>query len=350
MNSLSRILPCGLALILSHASLADIVRTTGGSVLNGRIEVIDKGTLKLETPFAGTISIELEKVASFSTDKEAFLRLSDGSEPRGRVEERAGQSLLVEGPVPAVTPKSAVLQLWRAADADPDLIAEKKAAEALRKKWKSSISFDLTGSSGNADDFGLASQFKGVYGNKREQTKFHLSYHKSQKSGETTTDETEAGVEHSSLIGDILSWYVKADLESDKLEEVDLRSTTSAGIKYTLLKRDNQELYTRSGIAFRFEDFNDGTSLDGPAIDFGLEYSYQLNSFLALVSELDYVPSVEDFTDFRITQDTGLEMPISKGGRWKLRLGLANDYNSRPVSGKKHLDLRYYTRLVYSWE
>ena len=350
MKLLSRLLPYGLALLLSHASGADVVRTKGGSTLTGRIEKIDGGTLTLETIFAGTLSIKLNEVAGFSTDGEAFLRLADGSEPRGRVQDRPGQSLLVEGAVPAATPKTAVRQLWRDADADPALGEERTAAEALRKKWRASISFDLTGRSGNADDFGLASQFKGTYGNEREQTKFRLSYHKSQKSGETTTDEAETGVEYSSLIGDILGWYVKGDLESDKLEEVDLRSTTAVGIKYSLLDRENQELSSRSGIAYRYEAFNDGTTLAGPALDFGLDYFYRLTPLISIVTELDFVPSMEDFADFRITQDTGLEMPLSKGGKWKLRVGLANDYNSRPVSGNKRLDLRYYTRLVFSWE
>ncbi len=85
-------------------------------------------------------------------------------------------------------------------------------------------------------------------------------------------------------------------------------------------------------------------------MDLGLEHSYRLTELLSIVSELDYVPSIENFPDYRVTQDTGLEMPLSKGGRWKLRTGLANDYNSQPASGKERLDLRYYTRLVFSWE
>ncbi|MGE4551110.1 MAG: M28 family peptidase, partial [Opitutales bacterium] len=206
MKLLSRLLPYGLALLLSHASGADVVRTKGGSTLTGRIEQIDEGTLTLETIFAGTLSIKLDEVAGFSTDGEAFLRLADGSEPRGRVQDRPGQSLLVEGAVPAATPKTAVRQLWRAADEDPALAAERTAAEALRKKWHATISFDLTGSSGNAEDFGLASQIKAAYGNERVITKFHFSHHNSRRSDETTTDETKAGADHTSFFSERTGW------------------------------------------------------------------------------------------------------------------------------------------------
>ena len=318
--------------------------------MTGRITGIDDGILNLETSFAGSLAIKLDAVIGFSTEEEAFLRLADGSEPKGRVQDRVGQPLLVAGDVPIETPKTAVRQLWRAVDENPSIVAERAAAEALRKKWSSSISFDLTGSSGNSDNFGLASKFKGAYGNERAETKYYFSYHKSDKSGETTADETKAGAEYSSLFGKKLGWYVKSDLESDRLEEVDLRSTTAAGINYAFLDQEDQELTVRSGLAFRYEAYANRGNLDGPAVDLGFDHSYRLAPRLSIVSEVDYVPSIEDFVDYRITQDTGMEMPLVKGGRWKLRVGLSNDYNSLPALGREHLDMRYYSRLIFSWE
>ncbi len=349
MKKRLRTLLFGAIFILVQAMSADLVRIKDGSSLSGRIQGIDEGILHLETTYAGAIEIKLEEVAGFATEENAFLRLADGSEPKGRVQDRPGQPLLVADDEPIATPPSAIRQLWRTADADPVVLAEQGAAEALRKKWTSSISFDLTGSSGNSEDFGLASQLKAAYGNERMVTKFHFSHHNSHKSGETTTDETKAGVEHTSFFGKQTGWYVKTDLESDQLEAIDLRSTTAAGIKYALLEQDDQDLDVRAGLAFRFESYEDGDE-SAPAMDLGLEHSYRLTELLSIVSELDYVPSIENFPDYRVTQDTGLEMPLSKGGRWKLRTGLANDYNSQPASGKERLDLRYYTRLVFSWE
>ena len=36
--------------------------------------------------------------------------------------------------------------------------------------------------------------------------------------------------------------------------------------------------------------------------------------------------------------------------QWKLRLGVANDYNSQPGRGVKRLDTTYFTRLVLNWK
>jgi hypothetical protein len=35
---------------------------------------------------------------------------------------------------------------------------------------------------------------------------------------------------------------------------------------------------------------------------------------------------------------------------WKLRMGVANDYTSKPSIGKKRLDTTYFTRLVLNWK
>ena len=44
-----------------------------------------------------------------------------------------------------------------------------------------------------------------------------------------------------------------------------------------------------------------------------------------------------------------LELPLAAPS-WKLRFGLANDYNSKPGAGFKNLDTAYFTRLVLNWK
>jgi hypothetical protein len=61
------------------------------------------------------------------------------------------------------------------------------------------------------------------------------------------------------------------------------------------------------------------------------------------------LPSVNDFADYRFVHDSALEFPIN-AGFWKLRVGLNNQYNSRPQPGREEMDTTYYTRLVLSWK
>ena len=165
-------------------------------------------------------------------------------------------------------------------------------------------------------------------------------------------DETKGGAEYSSQFRDHLAWYAKTDLETDRLEEIDLRATIASGLKYILWNEDNRELALRTGAAFRYEAYNAKNvgDFDDPAIDFGLEHSRRFSEFLSIETDVTFVPSVIDFQNYLLTLDSALVVPLGKKSPWKLRSGLANSYNSTPAPGKEGLDLKYYLRIVYSWE
>jgi hypothetical protein len=83
-------------------------------------------------------------------------------------------------------------------------------------------------------------------------------------------------------------------------------------------------------------------------LDFGFSHRLQLDNSV-VVNRLSYVPTFEDFANFVLTQESSLELPLLSS-QWKLRLGVANDYNSHPGKGVSRLDTTYFTRLVLSWK
>ena len=89
------------------------------------------------------------------------------------------------------------------------------------------------------------------------------------------------------------------------------------------------------------------SALSEPALDFGLEYSRKIRSFLSLEGDLTYVPSVNDFADFLLSNDIALVVPLDKKENWNIRSGINGTYNSTPATDKDELDLKYYLRLVY---
>ncbi len=66
-------------------------------------------------------------------------------------------------------------------------------------------------------------------------------------------------------------------------------------------------------------------------------------------NELTYSPNISEFEDYRILHDSALEMPMGTGDYWKLRMGVRNDYDSRPAVAKG-LETSYYTRLILNWQ
>ena len=82
-------------------------------------------------------------------------------------------------------------------------------------------------------------------------------------------------------------------------------------------------------------------------LDLGLSHSLELKDF-SLVNRLSYDPAFADFSDYRVLHESFLELPLHST-MWKVRMGVANDYTSKPAVGKKRLDTTYFTRLVLNW-
>ena len=83
-------------------------------------------------------------------------------------------------------------------------------------------------------------------------------------------------------------------------------------------------------------------------LDFGLAHEYT-GEFWSLVNRLSWVPLFEDFGNYRAQHESYLELPLADP-KWKLRLGVANDFNSEPTPGLEKLDTTYFARLVLSFK
>jgi putative salt-induced outer membrane protein YdiY len=224
-----------------------------------------------------------------------------------------------------------------------------KKAKLLVMSWQNSLGFDMMGASGNTESFGIGARLDSQYGNKLRNYDMYLSYNNSSKKDQTIVDETKLGLEYDSRFFEQLSWYAKTDLENDQLEEVDLRATTALGIKYSWIEDKPYKISLRSGLAFRFEEYGLASqeNVDALAMDFGIEYDHMIKDTLSLNSDITIVPSVENMSDYLISKDTALVIPLAKSSDWNLRTGIDGTYNSTPVKNKEELDLKYYMRIIY---
>ena len=68
-----------------------------------------------------------------------------------------------------------------------------------------------------------------------------------------------------------------------------------------------------------------------------------------LVTRIAYVPTFEDFANYRLTHESYFQIPLANPN-WKLHLGVSNDYNIKPPRGVERLDTAYFTRLVLHWQ
>jgi hypothetical protein len=335
-----------LALSAAHL-FADVVETKNGAKLVGKITKIVGGTITLATDYAGEIAIKQSEVTRLTTDGAVAVRLASGTRIDGRVSTATG-AIQVAGKEGTVsTTIDQVAASWAAGAEDPQIVA-------ARRHWTIETSTDIAGRQGNTESTGIGAGFVARLVSPHDVLKFYGSYDYATTTSATgvktkSADATKGGIDYQSFYSEKFGWFIRSELGKDSVAGIDLRSTTDAGASFRLIKTAAQSLVGRLGAGYRFESYPVGPNNNGAVAAAGLSYSYTLNKYASLVTDLRYLPAFKDFADYRFLHESAIEVPLA-ADFWKLRIGVANDYNSRPPGGRDNLDTTYYTRMLLKWK
>jgi len=343
MNSQSFIKVSFLSLFVAFFASADVIETKDGARLVGTVTGINGGKITLNTTYAGDIEVDQAEVVSLTMEDALAIRLDDGTTMEGTIEPSGEGEIEIAGSTGRVTtPVTDVAATWSPGDTDP-------AIKALERKWSYEAAADITGKSGNSDNFGTAISLGAVLEGSEDRLGFYAIYDQQESEGLTSADQFRAGVDYTNSFRGDLSWYVRNEAGYDSIKDIDFYNVAGAGLGYQVIDKSNQTLTFRGGLSFRYETYGDGVTedLQSGGLDFGLNHTYAWES-VKMRNALTFVPAFEDFADFRATHDTHIELPIEVGD-WRLRLGVSNDYRSEPPGGLKEMDTTWYTRLVLTW-
>jgi len=80
-------------------------------------------------------------------------------------------------------------------------------------------------------------------------------------------------------------------------------------------EKNHVEQHSNENIIFDEAD----ESETSPAIDLGVHHRYHIKDWGKLVSDITYAPSLEDGDNYRVYQETALEIPLAASKVWKIR-------------------------------
>lgn len=371
-----------LALItcsLSFTTLwADTIETADGSRLIGTITQIFDGVVTLETEFAGTLTIPQEAIVSIEAEA-LNVRLEDGAVVLGEVRPQADGSLAVEaasGAGELETEPSGITAAWAPDTRDPEQVAREEELASQIRQWSFEAAASFSMREGNAEELDAALDFKATLEGPSDRLRLTAAYVYGEADGTRTDEEIRGGITYTSFFLGDLGWYVRQELERDEEETLDLRSTTAAGLNYRFIDSDTMSLETRAGLSYRYESFSEQpvfdmagmqlTDGDGNPVfesennasfglDLGLLFFWQFAAWGELNTQLNYIPSLEDFANYRVEHESTVDIPLAFSDLWKLRLGARHEYNSEPAldgSGEAldELDSTYFASLLLTWE
>ncbi|MDD2762926.1 MAG: DUF481 domain-containing protein [Opitutaceae bacterium] len=323
---------------------ADVVETKDGTHLVGHVTKIADGKVYLDTAFAGSIAIPQSQIVRLETEAPVAVRLVTGQRYDGRLSGTNGQVQVAAATGPVSTPVSEIATSWVAGEPDPQVVSP--AAH-----WAYEASVDLNGKSGNHTQIGSAYGVRATLTRLKDTLVLATSYDRQMTDGVRSADQFKAGADYSNNYSDKNSWYARDEGGFDHIRDLSVYNIAAIGGGYDFIKQIHQTLTGRLGLAFRYEDYTDPATTPNVrfiGLDLGLNHTLQLDNAL-LTTRLAIVPALEYLTDMRIMQETNCDIPLAASA-WKLRLGVSNDYASRPADDIRKLDTTYFGRLVLSWK
>jgi len=331
-----------ILVFLSPHSRADIVELDNGSTIIGKIEKIVDGKVHMETSFAGSLVIHMESVVSISSDTPLLVGLKSDEWYYGviRYNKEETQVDTAEGSITVAS--SDVVSVW-----------EKTFPYEIfqpRRKWRYEAGLDLAGRSGNTERFSTGGRIRATLQGKEDRLLFYLRGIYAREENEKTDDEIIGGIDFETRLNTKHLWYSRIELETDDIEDVELRTTLASGYGYYFLEKPYHVLKSRFGFLFRHDSYKDEGSDSTAGLDFGLSHIYEFDNLWKLITDIIYSPSLESLSDYLLYHESAFEAPIGGSEVWYLQLGLKNDYNSSPLEGNDRNDTTYFGRLVMKWE
>lgn len=338
-----------LFICLINPAMADTLWLKDGTQLIGEIRTITNNQLTLETKHIGSVVVDLNAIDGITSSKPLRIQSSATNPAEGLLEYRDNKQYVLDGSVSTLVSSETIATLQDPA-APPAQSVTPVPVDESNVEWSGRIEFGLNGATGNSENF----TFLGKTEATRESESrllylyFHADYQK--RNGDRTVNEFLGGTRYEWVLTDRLNAFVKLELELDEFENLDLRTTLTGGLAYTLIESDRQDLIARGGIGYQRESFDDGTTEDQAIFDLGYDYRLDIWERFRLIHKLAYLAVADNpINDFRVIVDTAGEIPLTKDEAWKIRLGMYNAYDNAPQPGVENLDTKYFLNLVYDW-
>ncbi len=323
---------------------ADVVETKSGARLVGKVTAIDAYDITLGTDYAGDIKIKKSEVVSVQTDEPMVVRLTGGTVMAGKVAPVAGGGIRISGEDGVITTSvEKVAATWAPGETDP-------AVAALEPKWSYEAAADIKGKTGNSEEFGSAVSARAKRVGVHDVLQFYTDYKRQESNGAISADQFKAGIDYANNFAGRRSWYVRDEAGYGRVKDIDFYNLAAVGLGYDFIKEDKQILTGRVGVAHRYESYGDPATddLNSAGLDLGLHHEYTFRT-AKMVNDLTFLPAFDDFTNYRAVHESYYEIPLA-AARWKLRMGVTNDYTSQVGAGVEKLDTTYFTRFVLSWQ
>ena len=333
------------------------VTLRNGDRLTGLLERID-GDSWVFSYGGQSVTIPAARIVGFSSGNPIGVRLEDGTIAAVTIAPTpggggGGGGLLLTpdtGAPPRTVTPGQIAAVGSAANLEALIPLHVGFFTPMAKFWVANLAFGFSDKSGNSRARSLSATADVERRTSKDRITLGLGLNR--ESSQTADGDFAATVSkyHGSLRLDVFfnrRFFVFGGTrqERDRFQDIALRSTYNVGLGYQAVAKDDTDLNFSFAGGVRRESFvSAGSETAGVATvasklrhDFGPVF---------ILWQIDFSPKLEDVEDFRLVSDVTLTAPLFLGIGF--RIGVLDEYNSRPQLGIQKNDLLITTRLSYT--
>jgi putative salt-induced outer membrane protein YdiY len=307
--------------------LADEVRLKNGDRITGKVVEASGGKLKISTEAAGDLTIDMKEVQTFTTDEPVEVRLKDGTVTRTRVAASESAGAISTGGETDVT------------------LSSVKSVSSKGPRWTGAVVVGGLLTRGNSNTESLNASVEASRRGVNDRISANAGYIYSREEdpnggGKTTTaDNWFAAGKYDYYFTEKFYGYGALRVEHDTIADLDLRVTPSVGVGYQWVESPDFNFSTEAGLAWVYEDYATGGTDEHVGARLAYHVDKKFNDKVSLRHNLEYLPSLEDISDYNLNADAGIRATLTKTMFAEFKFEWR--YDATPAPDASNNDLRY---------
>jgi putative salt-induced outer membrane protein YdiY len=224
--------------------------------------------------------------------------------------------------------------------------------EMKTNKWESSAAAGLTLTRGNSST--LMATAAGATVRKWEDDELSFgadaTYGKTRINGVSSenAESLHGSVQYNRLFTERLYGYARVEGLHDGIADITYRVTLSPGAGYYFIKEKTMDLSAEVGPGYVIEKLGHTTD-DYATLRVAEKFHYQLSDHARLWQMAEWLPQVDDFDNYIINAEIGIEADLTKDKRLAMRSYLQDTYNNRPAANRQKNDAKLVTAIAYKF-
>ena len=224
--------------------------------------------------------------------------------------------------------------------------AQEVAAPAEKSPWEGSAALGFTVTRGNSKTLSLNANVALSRKTTKNELLLGADGTYGEDSGTKNAQALHGFVQDNILFTDRFYGYLRVDALHDEIADIDYRVAFSPGAGYYFIKSDHTRLSGEIGPGYVIEKVG-GVNADYPTLRAGERFEHRFNDRVKVWQSVEYLPRVEDFSDYVINGEVGVENALSKA--LSLRVFAQDTYRNQPAAGRQKNDLKVVTAIAYKF-